>query len=256
MPERRQSTPPSAFPAEAELSHPLYSFRCDQWFDHPTPNGPDWFSAEERARRDANAYAYRQHGTKENWFRYLYLGFFVFEDCFECDKLWAAMESDPLQVHRSIWYNFRFHVDQEMDIPPQLNAWAMNVSREYLSHYDPSTLHDTDTLAYSWKTMPFMTTPMDTDDQTDWIPVMGRRRSKSPPKSTDNEPPPTNNTTTVSPDRLLESLEDESPSSLALSAFKVQRNRIHQKKRFSKLSWSQGLPPVTTVTEDIEEERS
>ncbi|KAI2496304.1 hypothetical protein MHU86_18216 [Fragilaria crotonensis] len=84
--------------------------------------------------------------------------------------------------------------------------------------------------------MPFMTTPMDTDDQTDWIPVMGRRRSKSPPKSTDNEPPPTNNTTTVSPDRLLESLEDESPSSLALSAFKSATKQNPPKRNDSQSS--------------------
>ena len=79
------------------------------------------------------------------------------------------MANDPLQVHRSIWYNFRFHVDQEMDFPSKLNDWALNVSRAYLSHFDPSTLHNTDTLAYKWKTMPFMM-PRN-DDKLDWIPV-------------------------------------------------------------------------------------
>jgi hypothetical protein len=67
-----------------------------------------------------------------------------------------------------------------MNTPPKLNDWALNVSQAYLMHHNPTTLHTTDTLAYSWKTMPFMT-PMEVDDQSDWIPVSGRQRSKSPP---------------------------------------------------------------------------
>ena len=74
--------PPPALPDEWDLSHRLYGFQCDKWLDHPMPSGPDWFSSEERARRNANAFAYRQKGTKENWNRYLLLGFFVFADCF------------------------------------------------------------------------------------------------------------------------------------------------------------------------------
>ena len=147
---------PSAFPTEWDPLQPLDGFRCDNWLPYPETTGPDWFSSEERARREANAYAYRQRGTKEQWYRYLLLGFFVFEDCFECDKLWETMEANPLQVHRAIWYNFRYHIDQEMHIPLLLNTWAMDVSRAYLLHFDPTTLNETDTLVYSWKTMPFM----------------------------------------------------------------------------------------------------
>ncbi|KAI2493705.1 hypothetical protein MHU86_20849 [Fragilaria crotonensis] len=179
MTDETAIVPPSAFPDDWDPLHPLNGFQCDKWFDHPTTTGPDWFSNEERARREANAYAYRQIGTKEQWNRYLLLGFFTFDDCIECDKVWAAMETDPLQVHRSIWYTFCFHIDQEMNIPPMLNAWALNVSQAYLSHYDPTTLHETDTLAFEWKKMPFMTR-MDTDEQSEWIPVTRRRRSKSP----------------------------------------------------------------------------
>ncbi|KAI2513647.1 hypothetical protein MHU86_787 [Fragilaria crotonensis] len=173
--------PPVATPEDWTSASSAYGFHCETWLDSPTTSGPDWFTPEERSRRDANEYAYRQKGTKENWYRHISLGFFVFEDCFECDELWEKFETDPLQVHRSIWYNIRFHVDQEMNIPPKLNDWAVNVSRAYLSHFDPTTLHETDTLAHSWKTMPFMTSMEVEDHQVAWIPVPGRRRSKSPP---------------------------------------------------------------------------
>ncbi|KAI2492772.1 hypothetical protein MHU86_21777 [Fragilaria crotonensis] len=161
------------------------------------------------------------------------------------------METNPLQVHRAIWYNFRFYIDQEMHIPPLLNKWAMDVSRVYLLHFDPMTLNETDTLAYSWKTMPFMHR-MDTDDQSAWIPVQRRRRSKSPPNSTAQEQLPASTHPIVTP-RSRASSEMSSPSSLSKSVLTVA-NRPN-KKRSSKLSWSQGLPPVTTVTEEDEEER-
>ncbi|KAI2509733.1 hypothetical protein MHU86_4715 [Fragilaria crotonensis] len=107
--------------------------------------------------------------------------------------------------------------------------------------------------------MPFMTTtPMDTDDQTDWIPVTGRRRSKSPPKTTENDPLPINKNHQIDTlDALPVSTEDDfSASSLARSVSKSSTQQLAtKKKRGSKLSWSQGLPPVTTVTEDIEEEQ-
>ena len=245
--------PPSAFPEDWDPLHPLNGFQCDKWFDHPTTTGPDWFSNEERARREANAYAYRQIGTKEQWSRYLLLGFFTFDDCVECDKVWAAMETDPLQVHRSIWYNFRFHIDQEMNIPPMLNAWALNVSQAYLSYYDPTTLHETDTLAFEWKKMPFMTR-MDTDEQSEWIPVTRRRRSKSPPA------PPTATETAPEEVRRLGMLNSPTTETVApVETFtlpQIMQNsgkKKYSKKSRTQLSWSQGLPPVTTVNEDDEE---
>jgi hypothetical protein len=247
---------PSAFPAEWDPLNPLDGFQCDKWLPHPMPTGPDWFSSEERARREANAYAYRQKGTKEQWHRYLLLGLFVFEDCFECDKLWEALESNPLQVHRAIWYNFRFHIDQEMHIPPLLNTWAMDVSRVYLLHFDPTTLNDTDTLAYSWKTMPFQTLMDTDDDQLAWIPVTSRRRSKSPPNGSAQVDQ------TLAAGSGSESLVGNPSSfnaasngpSITKGGYNLGKPRIQKKKsRTQQVSWSQGLPPVTTVAEVDEE---
>ena len=198
-------------------------------------------------------FAYRQKGTKENWCRYLSLGFFVLDDCFECDKIWAAMDMDPLQVHRSIWYNFRYYVDQEMDIPPQLNAWAMNISREYLSHFDPTTLHGTDTLVYSWKSMPFMTTTMDIDDQPTWIPVTGRRRSKSPPTNSIAHAPPA-----AGRDVGILCARNPSPNGLSKLPTKPSLKDVTKQQPTNQhsqhISWSQRLTPVITVTEDEDKE--
>ncbi|KAI2512020.1 hypothetical protein MHU86_2308 [Fragilaria crotonensis] len=258
-PNGKASVHPLALPDDWDSPDSLYGFQCDAWLDHPMKNGHDWFSTEERARREANAYAYRQKGTKENWSRYLSLGFFVFEeDCFECDKLWADMEKDPLQVHRSIWYNFRFHIDQMMDIPPKLNAWAINVTRAYLSHFDPSTLYETDTLAYSWKTMPFMETSMEVDSPTDWIPVTNRRRSKSPPASVPPEViSPTADAGEVVP-RTSSPGEAVTPlTSTMTSTQRSEKSRVSASSTRSsnrQISWSHRLPSVTTVRENEEKD--
>ena len=125
---------PPAYPSDYLIPGNItrYGFQIDEWIKHPPPPaGPDWFRSDERYRRDANAHAYRQYGDIANWNQYLQLGVFVFEDCKEFDKLWAAKATDPLSTYRSIWYNFMVHVDNDIDIPPKRNVWAMQISHEY-----------------------------------------------------------------------------------------------------------------------------
>ncbi len=170
--------------SDQDPSHPLYGFQINHWVEQPVKTGPDWFKPEERYRRNANEHVYKQHGTHTNWHRYIMLGFFTFDDCLECDKVWNAMETAPLNVHRSIWYNFMYHVDRDLIVPEKLNAWATDITLPYLTEFDPTTLHGTDTLKYKWKEMPFMQ-EMEVDKTEEWIPVQpNRRRSKSPPTAT------------------------------------------------------------------------
>ncbi len=119
MTEGTATTFAKALPINLDPSHPMYGFMIDTWVDQPIHKGPDWFLIEERYRRNANAHVYQQNqkGNQTKWNRYLTLGYFVFEDCVECDKVWEAIETDPLLVHRSIWYNFMCHVDRDLQIP-------------------------------------------------------------------------------------------------------------------------------------------
>ena len=103
----------------------------ETWKENPVAKGPDWFSAKERSRRNANLHAYRQFGSSTLWNRFLTLGFFSYSDCHNFDKLWERMTEDPLSVHRAIWYNFMFHVDRNLDVPDELNTWVMNITLAY-----------------------------------------------------------------------------------------------------------------------------
>jgi hypothetical protein len=80
----------------------LYGFKIDKWLDHPVPNGVDCFPSEERRRCDAYAYAYCQTGIKENWYRYLLLGFYVFDNCYGCNKGWALTVATTVILLKSI----------------------------------------------------------------------------------------------------------------------------------------------------------
>ncbi|KAI2488891.1 hypothetical protein MHU86_25945 [Fragilaria crotonensis] len=130
--------------------HPMYGFYTEEWHDQPSPpNGSKWFPDEERYRREANAHAYRQHGTPQNWLRYLTLGYFVYDDCSKFDALWMKYSADPIICHRMVWYNFLYHVDRNYELPPTLSAWATDVSQPYLQRYAPQFLA-LNTMEHTW----------------------------------------------------------------------------------------------------------
>ena len=113
------------------------------------------------------------------WKRYLTLGLFAFKECYQFEAIWKNRDEDPLTFHRVIWYQFMFHVDKYIEVPETLNAWAIDITRPYLSCIDPTSL-EIDTIT-PWKDMQF-TTPMEEEIRTDWTPVTGKRRNRSPPK--------------------------------------------------------------------------
>ena len=77
---------PCALPENTNPLDPQYGFHMDKWIANPVPDGPDWFTSENRMRRDANAYAYRQMGNPSDWNRYVTLDYYVFGDCAVFDK--------------------------------------------------------------------------------------------------------------------------------------------------------------------------
>ncbi|KAI2511556.1 hypothetical protein MHU86_2810 [Fragilaria crotonensis] len=163
--------------------HPTYGFHTSEWHKMPRPEGDDWFPSEERYRREANAHAYRQHGSPQNWFRYLTLGFFVYDDCSKFDALWKKYSSDPIICHRMVWYNFMHHVDRKFEISNTLSAWATDVSQPYLQRHAPQFL-SLNTLESTWSDYIRGDHDVMDIDVTNWTTVGSRKkgaRSVSPP---------------------------------------------------------------------------
>ena len=173
--------PPAAFPVSYGSDNYEFGFQYKGWEDIPVPSGLDWFRTDERYRRNANAECYRAHGDPIAWTRYLTLGFFAFTDCTHFDNLWAKRETDTVNFHRVIWYQFMSYVQKELPIPEKLSAWALQITHPFLEFHDASAL-DVDT-SIPWKELA-NNDPMETDDIGDWLTVQGKRRGRdsSPPK--------------------------------------------------------------------------
>ena len=174
---------PSVLPENTDPLDPQYGFHTDKWIANPVPAGPDWFTSENRMRRDANAYAYQQMGNPSDWNRYVNLGLFTTADGMEFDEIWAAFEERPLQVHQAIWYNYKYHVDHEYVSSDKLNDWAMNVSLPFLQHYNPAFL-DIDTMENGEGLAQYFENDKNPDKLNEWLPVIDKRKRTKVPHST------------------------------------------------------------------------
>ena len=77
MTEGAALPPPPAFPVDYGPDSPNYGFRYEGWEEIPSQTGVDWFSNEDRSRRNADAAVYRDKVDPIAWKRYLTLGFFI-----------------------------------------------------------------------------------------------------------------------------------------------------------------------------------
>lgn len=75
------------------------------------------------------------------------------------------------------------HMDNDLDIPPKLNEWVMQITHKYLSHYDPVFLTiNTHTCTWKQTRSQHQDTKTTTEGNKRWIPVLNRRgQTKSPP---------------------------------------------------------------------------
>ena len=171
---------PQSLPNSDDPDFQLYEFRASTWEPPPVPKDIDWFDREERTIRDAHAYAYQQYGTTYHWSKYIHLGYFAVTNCSEFDKLWSKIDTDPKSVHQAIWYNFMYHVEREMPMTEQLNAWALNITHAFLEYHEPDYL-SINTMTYSKgvKSVNSGTNGSDATKEQDWIPVHDKKRSNS-----------------------------------------------------------------------------
>ena len=151
--------PPNQDPHNPDFHHVLLTFETTEWMD------PPMLVSNDNAlivRKQTNDEIYRSMHPATDWHRYTQLGYYAVEDGNDFDIEWKAMSVDPLRIHRLIWYNYLYHIDREMDIPPKLHAWAMSVSRPYiLEQQISSLLLNTD---IAWKDQVFQNSDVHMED--------------------------------------------------------------------------------------------
>ena len=246
---------PRVLPEKTDPLDPQYGFHTEKWKPNPVPAGPDWFTSDNRMRRDANAYAYRQIGNPSDWNRYVTLGLFTTADGTEFDDIWAAFEERPLQVHQAIWYNYKYHVDHEYVSSTKLNNWAMNVSLPFLQHYNPAFL-DIDTMENEQGLAQYFKNDKNPDKENEWLPVLDKRkRAKSPPLySTVPGFNPVENDIIRRPSAQTESRAKETEKQIIPKSNLVKLGGDRSKKNRTKATGPKA-PKVTTVEEEVDEDQ-
>ena len=182
------TVPPPATPHTNDPHYEIYKFTSTDWDLPPAPKDIDWFGKEERTLRDAHAYTYQQFGTTYHWARYVHLGYFSYVNCTEFDKIWNKLDQDLLTVHRAIWYNFMYHVERDMPMTEQLNAWALNISHGFLEYHDVKFL-TIDTIKHSNgvnKAIENSNESTSTDQA--WIPVPEKKKQPTQPPHSSDDP--------------------------------------------------------------------
>ena len=173
------------FEVPHDPDNPTFGFRTDVWAESPAVVGRATHDLESHYCRLANADSYRQHGTKMAGNRYVTLGYYVFDDCTVFDKHWATFSTDTIFCHCVIWFNFVYHVDRKLDIPPILQEWATGISQPNLNSHSSKFLQ-IDTTLQTWSEL-INDTTMNIDSSDKWTEVPGKTprnvRDRYPPSS-------------------------------------------------------------------------
>ena len=172
-----------------DLSSPTFQFDTTIWRDAPPFVPRDIDGNEVVSRRNANHAIYRQIGNATAWHRYVTLGYYAIDDCMIFDKEWKKFGSNPLIMYQIIWYNYLYHVDRMMEIPPKLYAWATAIAQPYLQQNNPALLQ-METLQKDWSELKTSPGTPGRDGQGEWIPVTPRRGRSSKNHQGQTTPPP------------------------------------------------------------------
>ena len=176
MTDPTANPPDPVTPHRHDLSSATFRFDTNLWFEAPEYGASDPNDKELIYRRQTNDNTYRTTGNATKWNRFTTLAYYALDDGMKFDKEWEKFETDPLIIHRIIWYNYMYHVDRDMDVVPKLNAWANQIAHPYLLEHEPASI-DMDTMKYAYKDVLARSDDMEIDNNMndgEWIPVTDR----------------------------------------------------------------------------------
>ncbi|KAI2498103.1 hypothetical protein MHU86_16413 [Fragilaria crotonensis] len=128
---------------------PIFDFDTSTWIDPPVNVTTLPETTPESNIREMTEKEYRDSTTPTLWHRYITLGRYVV-DGFTFDSIMEEGVIDPLKMHCLVWYQYVYHLDQKIDIPPKLQAWGATRSQPYLAKHADSAFK-LDTNITTWK---------------------------------------------------------------------------------------------------------
>ena len=144
------SAPPSPpVPAESsDPANPSYTFDIVSWVAAPDIN--ESIDGDPKSPDIALFLAkYRSTANPIDWHRYLTLGLYAFIDGNDFDTTWNQQPIDWLTRFRIVWYNYKYHYDNSIEIPIKLHNWATQLAKPFLRTHDIHFL-DIDTNSTKW----------------------------------------------------------------------------------------------------------
>ena len=135
--------PPSIPPDD-----PLFDFSTSVWIDPPDfkTNLPE-ITPQSNIRAQTEQ-EYRNATTPTAWHRYVTLGRYA-TNGFTFDSIMEEGSIDPLKMHCLIWYQYSYHVNHQLEIPPKLLSWSTQRSEPYLMNSSPTAIK-LDTKQTTW----------------------------------------------------------------------------------------------------------
>jgi hypothetical protein len=155
----------------------LIDFSISDWVAPPlfVPH-KDEQSFERIARQQAE-HVYKSRTTPTLWNRYLTLArYALIGPDFDSDM--EVFDSDPLKVHCVVWYNYMYHIDRSMEVPPKLEAWATTLSEPYLQIENAPAL-SVDTVLTNWR---IYAKKLSLQPNWSYVPASKKKPKKSPAK--------------------------------------------------------------------------
>ena len=128
---------------------PPFDFSITEWIDSPVYKTILPETTPESNLRAHTEKEYRSATTPTAWHRYLTLGRYV-TDGFTFDSIMDEASTEPHKMHCLIWYQFKYHTDNSMELPPKLNSWALDRTQPYLLNHSVSAF-TLNTKKTNWK---------------------------------------------------------------------------------------------------------
>ena len=161
---------PHELDAYLDPDNPNFGFAIVEWVDSPPFRTPDDTADDARLQNRINhASAFQTHGSPVAWNRYTHLGFYVYDDCNDFESIWRQFVSKQTFCSKMIWFNYKYHVDRDMDTSSKLHSWATEVAKPHLLQLEPSFLQ-IDTTRTTWKKLLTSTAIQMNPDGTDIRP--------------------------------------------------------------------------------------
>ena len=127
----------------------IFLFDTTEWIDPPlfVTELPE--TSPETNLRILGEKEYRDKSTPTQWHRYMVLGRYAI-DGFTFDSLMDSINTEPKSAFCAIWYQYTYHLDRNMAIPPKLQQWAQHRAQPFLAKHAYATFQ-VDTLRAPWK---------------------------------------------------------------------------------------------------------